>query len=199
MDPAKELDGVIARVRGAIAARVDGVTFGWLYMSAGAVAVISMTFFAGIRDPSRRSPDRIITWIDINAPYYPSYDSAYPANLAGRSPLDKKQITRLSKLTRVAFDKLASCKANEGPQISFDRPGLSRCLAGLKEADPSGYKEALGIIRDGKKMLAKTPRAEMKGFVAAAVDRRRQEKYAARREVELSNRSAIRDEQKIKD
>ena len=43
--------------------------------------------------------DRIVTWIDLNAPYYPSYASAYPDNLAGRSPLDDAQLARLEQLT----------------------------------------------------------------------------------------------------
>jgi len=35
---------------------------------------------------SREEFDRIVTWIDINAPYYPEYASAYRENLYGRSP-----------------------------------------------------------------------------------------------------------------
>jgi hypothetical protein len=34
--------------------------------------------------------ERVVTWIDLNAPYYPSYASAYPDHLAGRSPLDDR-------------------------------------------------------------------------------------------------------------
>ncbi|MBC8391483.1 MAG: hypothetical protein H8E17_02805, partial [Deltaproteobacteria bacterium] len=30
--------------------------------------------------------NRIVTWIDINGPYYPEYESAYPNNPVGRCP-----------------------------------------------------------------------------------------------------------------
>ena len=45
--------------------------------------------------------DRVITWIDLNAPYYPTYLSNYPNNLFGRSPLDDAQLARLAALTGV--------------------------------------------------------------------------------------------------
>ena len=55
------LGAVAALLSGrAIAARTDDYTFGWLYLSAGAVAVLSMAFLALIRDPTRSSPDRVI-------------------------------------------------------------------------------------------------------------------------------------------
>lgn len=40
----------------------------------------------------RESFDRIVTWIDLNAPYYPSHPSYYAANTAGRSPLSHKDL-----------------------------------------------------------------------------------------------------------
>ena len=43
----------------------------------------------------RESIDRIVTWIDINAPYYPEYATAYRDNLYGRSPIDMAQLDRL--------------------------------------------------------------------------------------------------------
>jgi hypothetical protein len=70
----------------------------------------------------------VVTWIDLNAPYYPSYASAYPDHLAGRSPLDDQQLARLEELTGVPLRRLAGHRSNRGPQISFDRPELSPCL-----------------------------------------------------------------------
>lgn len=145
------------------------------------------------------SLDRIVTWIDINGPYYPSYDTAYPDNLAGRSPLDNAQLERLSKLTRTPFAKLATGNDNRGPQISFDRPELSPCLARFKNTTGSGYREALSIIRAGRKMLAERPRADMPGFQPCSLDQNRQERYAVRQQEELRNRRAIRAGEKAYD
>jgi len=39
--------------------------------------------------------DRIVTWVDINAPYYPEYASAYPQNLAGAAPSTTRRWTGL--------------------------------------------------------------------------------------------------------
>ena len=65
---------------------------------------------------------RVVTWMDLNAPYYPSYASAYPEHLAGRSPLADAQLARLEELTGVPLRSLAGHRSNRGPQISFDRP-----------------------------------------------------------------------------
>ncbi len=142
---------------------------------------------------------RIVTWIDLNAPYYPRYDCAYPANLTGRCPLDDKQIKRLTELTGVPFAKLAIHNKNAGPQISFDRPRLSPCLSTFEDKTDPHYIEALEIIKAGKRMLAQRPRADMPGFEACAVDRQRQHKYAMRKEIEMSSRQAIREDKKVYD
>ena len=147
----------------------------------------------------KESFDRIVTWIDINSPYYARYDSSYPHNLSGRSPLDGAQIKRLTELTGVPFAKLASHNGNRGPQVSFDRPGLSPCLAIFEETTDPRYAEALAIISAGAKMLKEKPRADMPGFVAWEVDRQRQEKYVSRQEIESRNRLAIRTGQRAYD
>ncbi|MFH1718598.1 MAG: hypothetical protein ABIF19_14685, partial [Planctomycetota bacterium] len=85
--------------------------------------------------------ERIVTWIDLNAPYYPRYDCAYPDNLSGRCPLDDKQLSRLTELTGVPFAKLADHAKNSGPQISFNRPRLSPCLAKFDDTGDAGYIE----------------------------------------------------------
>jgi hypothetical protein len=135
--------------------------------------------------------ERIVTWIDINGPYYPRYGTAYPDHLAGRSPLDNAQIQRLEQLTGVPFSKLARHNSNRGPQVSFDRPELSPCLAKIADASRPEYAEALAIIRAGAGQLRRRPRADMPGFQACPIDRRRQAAYVAREEIEERNRAAI--------
>ena len=56
----------------------------------------------------QESLDRVITWIDLNAPYYGNYASAYPDNLFGRSPLDNRQLARLAELTGVPVNGVTS-------------------------------------------------------------------------------------------
>jgi hypothetical protein len=49
------------------------------------------------------SIDRVLTWMDINAPYYPDYaGGALGDNFYGRSPLDANQLKRLCELTGIA-------------------------------------------------------------------------------------------------
>jgi hypothetical protein len=141
----------------------------------------------------------IVTWIDLNAPYYPRYDCAYPENLTGRSPLNNKQLQRLSDLTKVPFSKIAAHNSNLGPQISFGRPELSPCLKKFKDHAEPEYLEALAIIKAGSKMLQKRPRADMPGFEACHIDKQRQQQYIARQQIELNNRRSIQDGQKLYD
>ena len=136
--------------------------------------------------------DRVVTWIDINAPYYPEYASAYPGNLAGRCPLDNAQIARLADLTGVRFSERMAFNKDGGPQVTFERPQLSPCLADLKKNDDGRYAEALAIIQAGREMLRNRPRADMEGFAACPLDQSRQERYAGRVEIEERNREAIR-------
>jgi len=140
----------------------------------------------------RESMDRIVTWVDINAPYYPGYASAFPANLAGRAPLDNPQLARLGALTGVPFDTLADCRTNLGPQVSFDRPALSPCLLNIEGKDTPEYGEALAIIEAGKATLAVQPRADKAAFSPSPADQQREERYIQRRAIELANRAAIR-------
>ncbi len=145
------------------------------------------------------SLDRLITWLDINAPYYPSYASAFPANLAGRCPLNSSELARLEQLTGIALGKRASHTANPGPQISFDRPELSPLLARFAGTDSAGYREALQLIRTGQARMAQRKRADMAEPDMCPTDRAREEKYRLRRRVELRNRSAAADGRRWRD
>ena len=146
---------------------------------------------------NREELDRIVTWIDLNAPYYPTFASAYPDNLAGRSPLDDQQLARLEQLTGVPLRKLAGHAENRGPQISFDRPELSPCLMKLADKTDAKYLEALALIRAGSETLARKPEADMPGFTACETDQWREQKYQARQEQERRNRAALRMAEKV--
>ena len=77
--------------------------------------------------------ERIITWVDLNATYYPSYASAYPQNPYGRSPISEAQLARLKQLgvdTGII-------------DLSFDRPELSPGLAKLP-AERSALRRGAG-------------------------------------------------------
>ncbi len=145
---------------------------------------------------STEERQRIVTWIDINGPYYPRYDCAYPDNLTGRSPLNNEQIARLSELTGVNFKVNANHNRNSGPKISFDRPNLSPCLSKFSDPNDPACIEALDIIEAGAGMLAQKPRADMRGFRPCPTDRQLQRKYVRRQKIEMQNREAIRKGQK---
>jgi len=129
--------------------------------------------------------DRLVTWVDINAPYYAVYASAYPDNRYGRSPLDDRQLGRLGVLTGA---KLSDQKS--ATQVSFTRPEISPCLAKLPKDGPE-YAEALAIIQSGREMLAQRPRAEMPGFELIGVEAQRQAKYEASSSLLAQMRQAI--------
>ncbi len=145
------------------------------------------------------SLDRIITWIDINAPYYPVYATAYPDNPAGRSPLTFDQLSRLTELTGVPFADLTGHETNRGPQISFDRPELSPCLSHAAAKGEEAHEEALAIIRAGREMLRLHPRADMEGFRPCMIDQVRMNFHDTRALIERAIREAIARGEKIYD
>ncbi len=131
--------------------------------------------------------DRVVTWIDINAPYYADYASAYRGNQYGRSPLDPKQLNRLGQLTglNLADQRFAA-------YVSFTRPQVSRCLEHFADKEDAGYGEALAIIEAGRQMLRKRPRADMQSFALVDPTEIRQEaKYEQRRLAERRMRESI--------
>ncbi len=142
--------------------------------------------------------DRIHTWLDLNAPYYPTYATAFPAHPGGRSPLDDNEIRRLGELTGIDFRESAKWDKNPGPLVSFDRPHLSPCLARLDGASEA-YREALAIIRVGAERLKASPRGDTLVFEPCEMDRAREAKYQARQALESRNRAAIREGRKVYD
>ena len=148
---------------------------------------------------------RIITWVDLNAPYYPTYNCAYPESVSGRCPLTRAQLARLCELVGPPFNwsgegsPFNSFGSSPGIMVSFDRPELSPCLGKFADQNDPNYAEALAIIRAGRESMASQPEADRPGFVPCAEDRRREEKYAQRRQVEQQVRSAIRDGTRVYD
>ncbi len=131
--------------------------------------------------------DRIITWIDINAPYYPTYaGGAYGENPYGRSPLTGPELGRLGELVDVKI-------ANEVfPDASFNRPESSPCLAALQTADPSKREEVLALLRSGMERLRQTPRPDMPGFqLSDAKEVSREARYQQRLEQENRMRTEL--------
>lgn len=132
--------------------------------------------------------DRIITWMDINAPYYPQYESAYPDNPGGRNPLTFEECAKITELCGIKIKNGHSAKQRE--QLNFTRPEHSRILSGA----PTGAarNEALEIIKKGAERLKVKPRCDMDGFVPCEKDIEREKRYQKCLEIERRNYDAIR-------
>ncbi len=138
---------------------------------------------------------RVVTWIDLNAPYYPTYASAHDRGVAGRAPLTEADVRVLQKLTQ----KKIRVSHGARPMISFDRPELSPILAGLEKRNAKAYAQALAIITSGQRSLAKKPRAGMLGFEPCETDRVRLQKYERLWQHQLRVRKALREGGRVYD
>lgn len=138
-------------------------------------------------DLDQEAVDRLVTWMDINAPYYPTYaGGAYRNHPYGRSPLDASEFDRFSELLGKNFNR------RQFPRVSFNRPELSPCLAPLRQDDPAKYGEALVLLEQGMQRFRKTPRADMPGFqLAAPEELAKQKRYRRRLELEQRMRTAL--------
>lgn len=139
---------------------------------------------------SQEEMEALYTWTDLNGTYYPFYESAYPNNPAGRSPITFTELNRLGKLTGVEFKHLAAHSRKMGPQIAFERPELSPCLKNIQKDTPA-YREAVAIIQKGKERLQETARADMPGFEPCTEQQAQLKKYMNRLSVEKENNKAI--------
>lgn len=146
----------------------------------------------------KESLDRLITWVDINAPYYPTSYAAFTGHRPGRIPINREQTKRLLKLTGLSESEIGKMKDFNSPMITFDRPELSPCLERL-EKGADEYNEALAIIKSGKDFLKTTPRADMPGFTLYETDAKRQRHYEKYRKIEHEVRKAIRQGTKVFD
>jgi hypothetical protein len=102
----------------------------------------------------KESFDRVVTWIDLNTPFYADYATEFPNHLFGRSPLNNTELKRIAELTGVPVNSTVLFAANTGTGINFTRPERSDCLKKLTENDPR-YQESITIIRRGQERLIK--------------------------------------------
>ena len=135
----------------------------------------------------REGLDRIVTWIDINAPYYPEYaGGAYRDNAYGRCPIDNKQLARIEHLIG------AKIQRNDMALLNFTRPQWSPCLAGFADKNSPQYREVLQILQAGKEKLSRQPRPDMLDFqLTDKLEIAQQCKYDALRKAEAEARAAI--------
>jgi len=162
----------------------------------------------------REDLERIVTWIDLNTPYYPSHVTYYQTNTFGRCPLNHKQLARLGQLIAAAPDgakygwnDVKSYSPNQlthrimtlGSPINFTRPEHSLCLKAFADKDDPAYREALSIIQSGREMLEQHPRADMPDFKPCSADQHRVDYHNQRREIEAHNRRTIAQGDKIYD
>ena len=146
----------------------------------------------------RDEMERIITWIDLNAPYYPTGYSARPGPLPGRNPLTREETTRLFALTGLNDLVLGNASHYTGPQVSFDRPHLSPVLGRI--VDKGARTEAWAILQSGRESLGRLPRADMPGFsVLHPRDEKARAHYEKYRAFEAKVREAIRTGGKVYD
>jgi hypothetical protein len=137
------------------------------------------------------SMNRLITWIDLNGPYYPTSCCAYPDNPPGRSPLGREDLEALGELTGFSFEQMISASRSKGPMITFDRPGLSPCLHSLSSYS-GDYCKALALICRGQRRMMERPRADMPGFVPWERDLQTLAHLKKYRIIEANSRRAIR-------
>ncbi|MGI6401829.1 MAG: hypothetical protein ACOX0A_06955 [Thermoguttaceae bacterium] len=139
---------------------------------------------------------RVITWIDINAPYYPTYASAYRDNAFGRSPLTYAEMETLEAFTGMRGLELAA-------GTLLDRPEMSPCLNrwGAAEAlNSPEYHEAVAIIAKGRERLLRQGRGEESDFQPVAeieIEQQRRYEYFERRAA--LTRDAIKEGRRLND
>jgi hypothetical protein len=162
--------------------------------------------------------ERIITWIDINAPYYPSFATSYPDNPHARSPLSHGELKELEKVlgrrvsVHVRDHGNIFLDVNQGKpwkrdldlipastNLNFDAPEKSPVLAGLKEKDPAQYAKALEIIQRGAARVRANGDNGLAGFKPCKTDIWRENKYLDRLHREQASRRAIAEGRKLYD
>ena len=136
------------------------------------------------------SVDRVMTWIDLNAPYYPEYATGFPNHPFGRAPITDAETRRIAELTGLnPFD------SRNFTAFSFTRPECSPALAGVKNA--ADRAEAIAILQRGRKRFDETPGADMSGFRLTRPEEIRQaEKVLLLRETDNAARRVLRSEMK---
>jgi len=148
---------------------------------------------------SQQELEKLITWLDINAPYYPSFASAYPDSVTGRCPLTDAELGRLQELSgnRTLISMLHNWVGSRPePFLNLTRPALSPIL---ESVPPEKWDDALSVLQTAAARLAERSRADMPGFTLSGLDAWREEKYQERRKQEALRRKAIANGEKIHD
>ena len=161
------------------------------------VSPLAKVVLEGHGDPERdaklhltqEDKDRIITWLDINAPYYSEYSTVYPNNPFGRSPLTGAQLAELSALTKINLGH-----QNNANRVWFTRPELSSCLDGM-DKNSDAYKKALAIIQEGKKTLEASGRPDTPLCTLDEREQAKQDKYDLRLKEERQRVQAAAEKQ----
>jgi len=158
-----------------------------------------MNMFKGHNDVklSDQELERLVTWVDINATYYPFYEfGEFGSNPGGRSPLTGREIGKIKQLTgkKISFGH----GSKQRSMISFENPEVSRILDGMKTDNPK-RKEVIAIIKEGARRMQETPRADMRGFNPGRSCQAVQERYQLRLEEERKVYKAIREGRKVYD
>ncbi len=140
--------------------------------------------------------ERVETWIDLNAPYYPKYETGQPDGVAGRSPLTIAETRRLGELCGIDLEHSADYQRHR-VWLSFDRPECSPLL----EKTPPGAarQEALAIIQAGGARLRAKPRGDTADFEISPADRARHDRAAKLGERDRAFRDALREGRKLRD
>lgn len=158
--------------------------------------------------------DRIITWIDLNVPYYPDYSDYYTGNTFGRSALNHQELRRLGQLalsipggaamgwpsvTDYVGGRLAAITETGVLPVNFTRPEFSACLTAFTNTADTGYVEALSLIKAGQARLAQHPGADAPGFVPCPADQARLNFHELRKQEQDLVKKAIKDGKKLYD
>ena len=144
--------------------------------------------------------DRVITWVDLNGVYYPDYTSAYPDSLTGRCPLNPAQLKTPRRADGVAIHKHAqSCERHRAAAQFRATLNSARAWPGFPTRAIRGIAKRSTSYARASSRLRIDPRCDMPGFKPCETDQRREAKFAMRREIELRNREAVRNGQKVYD
>ncbi|MBM3475438.1 MAG: hypothetical protein FJX75_19410 [Armatimonadetes bacterium] len=129
---------------------------------------------------------RVLTWIDLNVPYYSTYEMSDESLEGGRRiyPPDLD-----AKLSEVAARRCAACHANGVPRAGYvrlTRPEMNDFLAAplakaaggrgtcgevYKGPDDPDYAALIEAVKSAERRLIEKPRMDMPGAVAAECNR----------------------------
>lgn len=138
---------------------------------------------------STEEMNRLITWVDINGPYYPTTVSS--SGGGGRSA-NRRDIGPIMNILGIRVNALFHTDANKGPLVNIDRPELSPCLSKLEKGSDK-YNKLLLAIQNIQKNVQKHPRGDvMEGLVPHRGDAGRITHRKKYREYEMKVSEAIR-------